>query len=82
MGVGGKYISDTFAARRAERQVRLTNPADEYYDGEASQEDLDAELEERDDYREVNAFWVPEPAHWEALRGAAKLASASALTMR
>jgi type I restriction enzyme M protein len=71
-----KYISDTFAARRAELQARLSNPDDEYYlgnsDGQASPEDLAAELEDRDYYREVNAFWVPEPARWEALRGAAK----------
>lgn len=55
-----KYISDTFAARRAELTARLANPADEYYFGEASPEELAAELEDRDYYKEVNAFWVPE----------------------
>ena len=63
-----KYISDTFAARRAELTVRLTDPADPYYYGDAAPEDLKAELEDRDYYTEVNAFWVPEPARWESLR--------------
>ena len=67
-----KYISDTFAARRAELTVRLTDPADPYYYGDAAPEDLQAELEDRDYYTEVNAFWVPEPARWESLRASAK----------
>lgn len=67
-----KYISDTFAARRAEISARLTNPADDYYFADASAEALAAELEDRDYYKEVNAFWVPEPARWETLRAAAK----------
>ena len=68
-----KYISDTFAAHRVELQRRLADPADEYYYGEATQSDLDSELEDRDYYREANVFWVPEGARWEALRSAAKL---------
>ncbi|ABM40186.1 class I SAM-dependent DNA methyltransferase [Polaromonas naphthalenivorans] len=67
-----KYISDTFAARRAELTARLTNPADAYYYGDAAPEDIEAELEDRDYYKEVNAFWVPEAARWESLRAAAK----------
>ena len=67
-----KYISDTFAARRAELVTRLTNPADEYFYHDAQPGDIEAELEDRDYYKEVNAFWVPEPARWEALRSAAK----------
>ncbi|MES2364110.1 MAG: class I SAM-dependent DNA methyltransferase [Pseudomonadota bacterium] len=67
-----KYISDTFAARRAELSTRLSNPADDYYFADASAEALASELEDRDYYKEVNAFWVPEPARWEALRAAAK----------
>ena len=67
-----KYISDAFAARRAEVQQRLTNPADEYFFADASPETLAAELEDRDYYKEVNAFWVPEAARWEQLRAAAK----------
>ncbi len=67
-----KYISDTFAAHRAELTRRLANPADEYYFEGAGTDDLAAELEDRDYYKEVNVFWVPEAARWEALRGAAK----------
>jgi type I restriction enzyme M protein len=67
-----KYISDTFAARRTELQARLADPADEYYYGDASLEDLAAELEDRDYYKAVNVFWVPEATRWEALRAAAK----------
>ena len=67
-----KYISDTFAARRADLTKRLTNPADEYFFHEAGPGDIEAELEDRDYYKEVNAFWVPESARWEALRAAAK----------
>ncbi|MEI6762149.1 MAG: class I SAM-dependent DNA methyltransferase [Betaproteobacteria bacterium] len=67
-----KYISDTFAARRAELTKRLTNPADEYFFHDAQPGDIEAELEDRDYYREVNVFWVPEAARWESLRAAAK----------
>lgn len=67
-----KYISDTFAARRAELTARLVNPADDYYFADATLQDLAAELEDRDYYKEVNAFWVPEAARWESLRAAAK----------
>lgn len=67
-----KYISDTFAARRAELSTRLTNPNDAYYYGNAAPEDIAAELEDRDYYKEVNVFWVPEAARWESLRSNAK----------
>ena len=60
-----KYISDTFAARRAELARRFADPADDYYS--ATPADLiAAELEDRDYYKEVNVFWVPEAARWEA----------------
>ncbi|GAB2527501.1 class I SAM-dependent DNA methyltransferase [Simplicispira piscis] len=67
-----KYISDTFAARRAEVAVRLADPHDEYYYGEAAPEDLAAELDDRDYYTSGNVFWVPEGARWEQLRAQAK----------
>jgi len=65
-----KYISYTFAARRAELARRFADAADDYYLDAA--ELIAAELEDRDYYREVNVFWVPETARWEALRAAAK----------
>ncbi|RQO59382.1 restriction endonuclease subunit M [Paucibacter sp. KBW04] len=67
-----KYISDTFAARRAEVVARLADPSDEYFYGDASPEDLAAEADDRDYYTAVNVFWVPEAARWEALRAQAK----------
>lgn len=67
-----KYISDTFAARRAELAQRLADPKDDYFLPDADDKLLAAELEERDYYKEVNVFWVPEAARWEALRAAAK----------
>ena len=67
-----KYISDTFAARRAEVVARLADPADEYFYGDASPEDLAAEADDRDYYTAVNVFWVPEAARWESLRSQAK----------
>ena len=67
-----KYISDTFAARRAEVAARLADSDDEYYYGDAAVEDLAAELDDRDYYTSGNVFWVPEGARWETLRAQAK----------
>jgi len=69
-----KYISDTFAARRAELTRRFTDEADEYFLHECDDDMLAEELEDRDYYKEVNVFWVPETARWEAIRAAAKQA--------
>jgi type I restriction enzyme M protein len=63
-----KYISDTFAARREELTRRFADEGDEYFLHDCD----DEELEDRDYYREVNVFWVPEAARWEALRAGAK----------
>lgn len=67
-----KYISDAFSAKQQELAVRLQDENDEYYFGDASDEDIAAELEVRDYYTASNIFWVPESARWEALRAAAK----------
>ncbi len=67
-----KYISDTFQGKHAELMLRLADPEDDYFYGEADPADIAAELEDRDYYREANVFWVPEAARWEALRAAAK----------
>ncbi|WP_372526643.1 class I SAM-dependent DNA methyltransferase, partial [Piscinibacter sp.] len=67
-----KYISDTFQAKRTELSARFADPADDYFLENCPPERLAAELEDRDYYREVNVFWVPEAARWEALRAAAK----------
>jgi type I restriction enzyme M protein len=67
-----KYVSDTFAARRAELTGRFKDEADDYFLHECDDQMLADELEDRDYYREVNVFWVPEAARWEQLRAAAK----------
>jgi type I restriction enzyme M protein len=65
-----KYIADTFSARRAELSQRFSDQSDDYYLEDP--ELLKGELEDRDYYKEVNVFWVPESARWEVLRAAAK----------
>jgi type I restriction enzyme M protein len=67
-----KYISDTFQMRRAELTGRFTDQNDDYYIPDADAENFAQELEDRDYYKEVNAFWVPEAARWESLRARAK----------
>jgi type I restriction enzyme M protein len=69
-----KYISDTFQARREELIGRFADKSDDYFLHDCDDELLAEELEDRDYYREVNVFWVPEAARWEALRNAAKQA--------
>ena len=55
-----KYISDAFVARQADLKLRLRDPADELFYGDAADEDIAAELEDRDYYTSENVFWVPE----------------------
>jgi len=67
-----KYISDSFAAHRAELTKRFADENNDYFLHDADAELIAAELEERDYYTADNVFWVPEAARWEALRAAAK----------
>ena len=67
-----KYISDSFSGRRAEMERRFADATDDYYLGSDDPELLAGELEERDYYKEVNVFWVPEAARWEFIRANAK----------
>jgi type I restriction enzyme M protein len=72
-----KYISDTFQTRRAELAIKFADASDDYYLGEVGDADaalIAEELEDRDYYKEVNVFWVPEAARWETLRAQAKQA--------
>lgn len=69
-----KFVSDTFQARRDELTRRFADETDDYFLHDCDAELLAEELEERDYYREVNVFWVPEAARWEALRANAKQA--------
>ncbi len=69
-----KYISDTFQTRRAELMRKFADSQDDYYLDDADPDLINAELEDRDYYKEVNVFWVPEAARWESLRAQAKQA--------
>ncbi|MEJ2794288.1 class I SAM-dependent DNA methyltransferase [Iodobacter sp. LRB] len=69
-----KFISDSFSARRAELTRRFADENDDYFLHDSDDELLAEELEDRDYYKEVNVFWVPEGARWEALRANAKQA--------
>lgn len=69
-----KYISDTFQSRREELTLRFADAADDYFLHDVDAEMLADELEDRDYYKEVNVFWVPEAARWETLRAQAKQA--------
>lgn len=69
-----KFVSDTFSARRAELTRRFADENDEYYFPDSDAEQLTSELEDRDYYRAVSVFWVPESARWENLRNFAKQA--------
>jgi type I restriction enzyme M protein len=69
-----KYISDTFQTRREELAKRFADPADDYFMDGADSAGIADELEDRDYYKEVNVFWVPESARWENLRAQAKQA--------
>jgi type I restriction enzyme M protein len=69
-----KYISDTFQTRRAELTRKFADSLDDYFLEDADPELINAELEDRDYYKEVNVFWVPEAARWESLRAQAKQA--------
>jgi type I restriction enzyme M protein len=69
-----KYISDTFQTRQNELQARFNASDDEYHLDGADAAAIAAELEDRDYYKEVNVFWVAEPARWENLRAKAKQA--------
>lgn len=61
-----KYISDRFEARRHEIDAELAA------DGIA-EDRRERFLEDRDEYRSHNVFWVPADARWESIQAKAKL---------
>jgi type I restriction enzyme M protein len=66
-----KYISDRFEARRHEIEAALSDPASgEYIPNEARRRQF---IEDRDEYRSHNVFWVPSDARWGAVQAKAKL---------
>jgi type I restriction enzyme M protein len=67
-----KYISDTFQSRREELTRRFSDKTDDYFLHDCDAAMQAEELEDRDYYREVNVFWVPEAVRWESIRANAK----------
>lgn len=63
-----KYVSDSFTAQRERLQRLFKDPQSEYYLPDFSDEELAAELEERDYYTQDNIFWLPATARWDELR--------------
>lgn len=68
-----KYISDRFEERRRAIEATLGDPnSDDYIANEARRSEF---LEDRDEYRSHNVFWVPEQARWQYIQDRAKLSS-------
>jgi type I restriction enzyme M protein len=70
-----KYVSDAFDIRRKELKVQFSDPEHDYYfdpkdfdTPEAYEQEILAELEQRDYYTEKNVFWVPFEARWTFLQ--------------
>lgn len=61
-----KYVSDSFSERRAELSNSFSDPASERYKPDPQR--LQAALDDRNYYREVNVFWVPETSRWEVIQ--------------
>lgn len=65
-----KYISDSFEDRRTELEKRFSNPdSDQYKPNEKARANA---LNDRDYYKEVNVFWVPENSRWKLIQENAK----------
>src|SRR5579875_4094663 len=58
-----KYISDRFEERRRTIETSLSDPSsDDYIPNEARRTQF---IEDRDEYRSHNVFWVPAEARWQ-----------------
>lgn len=67
-----KYVSDSFEERRDELKASFTDPNSDRYKPDAAR--LQAALDDRNYYKEVNVFWVPEDARWEVIQQNSKQA--------
>lgn len=67
-----KYVSDAFQERREELQAAFSDPDGDRYKPDAKR--LQAALDDRNYYKEVNVFWVPESSRWEVIQENAKQA--------
>ncbi len=67
-----KYVSDTFSERREELVSSFSDPESDRY--KPDEKRLKAALEDRNYYKEVNVFWVPESSRWELIQENSKQA--------
>lgn len=65
-----KYVSDSFAERRDELSAAFSDTKSDRYKPDAKR--LQAALDDRNYYKEVNVFWVPESSRWELIQNNAK----------
>lgn len=66
-----KYISDSFTEHFAHLKALVSEPQSEWFVERPEQRD--AVLEDPDEYRAENVFWVPKEARWSFLLANAKL---------
>jgi type I restriction enzyme M protein len=70
-----KYISDAFEERQAYLRNAVDDPRDEYYLPTETRNRADTVallLEDPDEYRALNIFWVPPEARWGHLKAQAR----------
>jgi len=65
-----KYVSDAFGERYKQLEKATADPKNDYYIKEAQARY--SVLEDRDEYKAANVFWVPKEARWEYLQANAK----------
>ena len=67
-----KFVTDAFQERRQELQAAFSDPDGDRYKPDAKR--LQAALDDRNYYKEVNVFWVAEASRWEMIQENAKQA--------
>lgn len=65
-----KYISDAFQERYKQLSLWTSDPSNDYYIKEPKERYQ--VVEERDEYKAENVFWVPKEARWSHLQANAK----------
>ena len=61
-----KFVSDSFESRRLELEKEFSDPKSDTYKKDESRRT--AALDERDYYKAVNVFWVPENSRWTTIQ--------------
>jgi type I restriction enzyme M protein len=67
-----KFVTDAFQERRQELQAAFSDPDGDRYKPDAKR--LQAALDDRNYYKEVNVFWVAEASRWGMIQESAKQA--------